>query len=199
MLEVRKLSSIMPYGANTYLISSCGESAVIDPAAPPPKDAFFGKLKYVLLTHSHFDHILTIDSWVALGAMVCIANEELSYLPSGDLNCYSLFLGCDKGYHGKAIGLSDGDTIRLGDEDIIFLNTPGHTPGSGVYLCKDKAFVGDTVFAGGGYGRYDLPGGDADSLGRSISRIIAMDSDIVLYPGHGGITTVSEYKKDFNR
>ena len=198
MLTVKKLKSQVPYGANTYLVCSGGESAVIDPACFPSGEDF-GGVKYVLLTHSHFDHILEIDRWVELGCTVFIAKEELSYLSDPSLNCYKQFFGSDKGYFGEARGLSDGDIITLGDESIVFRRTPGHTTGSGMYLSGKYAFVGDTVFAGGGYGRFDLPGGNYGELLRSIDFVLGMDDDTVLFPGHGPHTSVKEFKKDFRR
>ena len=199
MLTVKKLKSKYPFGANSYLISSVGYSAIIDPSAPPEDNEDYGNLKYVLLTHSHFDHILEINKWVEKGCEVLIAQEELSYLSSPELNCYSSFLGTHDGYFGKAFGLSDGEVIRLGGEEIIFKRTPGHTAGSGIYLSGKFAFVGDTVFCGGGYGRWDLPGGNYSELLNSIDFILGLDEDITLFPGHGQHTSVREYKRDYRR
>ena len=199
MLTVKKLRSELAYGANTYLISSGGESCVIDPACSFDGEVECGKPKYVLLTHSHFDHILRIDDWVDRGYEVLIAKEELGYLPSGELNCYKIFFGEDKGYRGKARGLTDGDVIRLGEDELVFRRTPGHTPGSGIYISGRFAFVGDTVFEGGGYGRWDLPGGSYAELVGSIEFIKSLDEDTVLFPGHGDHTTVRDYKRDYRR
>ena len=199
MLTVKKLQSTVPYGANTYLISSGEDYAVIDPAAPPDESFDLSKVRYVLLTHSHFDHILEIDTWVKGDCQVLIAKEELEYLKDASLNCYKLFFGVDKGYFGQAKGLSDKDVIKLGKEEILFRRTPGHTPGSGMYLSGKYAFVGDTVFAGGGYGRFDLPGGNYSMLSESIEQVMSMDEDIYLFPGHGPHTTQKEFKRDFRR
>jgi glyoxylase-like metal-dependent hydrolase (beta-lactamase superfamily II) len=157
-------------------------------------------MEYILLTHAHFDHILDIDSWVeGTGAKVIISEYEVDALSDSTRNCYKFFNGSDRGYYGKAYGLSDGEKIILGDVDITLLNTPGHTVGSSVYLTDGAAFVGDCVFAGGGYGRTDLPTGDFLALRDSIDKIISLPDDTVLYPGHGQCTTVKEYKQDIGR
>ena len=173
--------------------------AVIDPSVPYDSSLFEGNLKYVLLTHSHFDHILDIDSWVEAGAKVIVSNEEIDFLPDPARNCYALFFAENRGYHGEATGVCEGDILYLGEERIEIMNTPGHTRGSLVFRCGNVCFVGDTVFAGGGYGRFDLPSGDATELLRSIQRICSLPEGTMLYPGHGEETTVKQFREDFNR
>ena len=199
MLNIEKLSPIHKFSSNTYLLTSENEVAVVDPSVPFDSTLINGKLKYVLLTHSHFDHILDIDSWVNAGGEVIISESELGFLPDPQKNCYALFFAENKGYKGAATGVREGDTLILGNETISVMNVPGHTVGSLVYKIDDVCFVGDTVFAGGGYGRFDLPSGNVSELLRSIQRICSLPEDTVLYPGHGETTTVKEYKEDFNR
>ena len=70
-MKVELLRSPHPFSANCYLVSSDSEYAVIDPTAPYDASLCDGKVKYILLTHAHFDHILEVDSWVnATGAQV---------------------------------------------------------------------------------------------------------------------------------
>ena len=199
MLKIERPSSPHKFASNTYIISSEGEYAVIDPSVPYDKALVDGRLKYILLTHSHFDHILDIDSWVNAGGEVIISEDEKDFLPDPSKNCYSLFFAENKGYYGEARGVREGDVLTFGDESITILNVPGHTIGSLVYKTNDACFVGDTVFAGGGYGRFDLPSGNAADLLRSIQRICTLPDDIILYPGHGESTTVKQFKEDFNR
>lgn len=197
MLNIEFLSSPHPFAANCYLISSAGEYAVIDPTVPFDGSLCFGVVKYILLTHAHFDHILEIDSWVeATGAEVLLAESEVTSLSDPMRNCYKLYNGSDRGYFGKAKGLSDGDILPLGDTEIKVIECPGHTVGCAAYLCEGSAFVGDTVFAGGGYGRFDLPGGNYLMLRQSIKKLISLPDEIVFYPGHGSSTTNKQYKQD---
>ena len=195
MVKIDLLRPAFSFGANTYLLSSCGECCVIDPATPYREDYLHGKLKYILLTHCHFDHILEIDSWVnATGAEVLISAEDGNGLSDPEINCYGYFMNISKGFSGKYTVLKDGDFINIGSDTLSVLSCPGHTEGSLSFVSEGVAFVGDTVFAGGGYGRCDLPGGDFQKLKQSIKRIINYPSNTVLYCGHGPKTTVGEYK-----
>ncbi len=197
MIEIKKLKATVPYASNTYLISSGDECAVIDPSAPYSDDILEGRvLKYILLTHGHFDHFLEIDSWVsATSAKVIISVKDADALSDSYKNCYSIFLYQNKGYEGDVRVVKSGDTLTLGNESILVEEYPGHTAGSVVYTVGKSAFVGDVAFAGGGYGRCDLPSGNTNSMRLSLKKIIALDDDTVLYPGHGDSTTISEYKK----
>ena len=200
MLDIKLLKSPHPFHANSYLISFDGEYAIIDPTAPFDNDLICGELKYILLTHGHFDHILEIDSWVEnTNASVIISEDEISLISNPDLNCYRMYNGTNKAFSKEVSPVKDGDKLILGNTNISVLSTPGHTLGSVVYLIDDVAFVGDTVFKGGGYGRYDLPTGNALMLRQSIDKISSLDESIKMYPGHGGSTTVKEFKFDFYR
>ena len=196
MLNIQVLKSPHLFAANCYLISNNGEYAVVDPTAPYDKSLIDGDLKYVLLTHAHFDHILDIDSWAEAGAEVILCKDEKDALADSVRNCYKLFNGSENGYFGEARGLMDGDIIPLGDSKIKMIACPGHTIGSATYLCENHAFVGDTVFAGGGYGRFDLPTGNFTMLRESVRRLASLPESVVLYPGHGETTTVKQYKQD---
>lgn len=200
MLNIRIAEPAHPFQANTYLISSDGECAVIDPSVPFDKGLLDGKLKYILLTHAHFDHMLDIDSWVnSTDAAVIVSDDELGALSDPMRNCYKLFDGSERGYFGEATAVRDGDQLRLGDLDIQVIRCPGHTIGSVTYLVDGCAFVGDTVFSGGGYGRCDLPTGNMRMLYSSIERLTSLDDGVVFYPGHGDSTTVKQYKQDIGR
>lgn len=197
MIKIKKLSSNVGYAANSYLIISQNECAVVDPSAPFDVEALEGaELKYILLTHAHFDHFLEIDSWVKeSSAEVIVSEKDRGALADSHKNCYALFLYKDFGYNGNAKAVKDGDVVTLGDANIEIGEFPGHTPGSIIYKIENSAFVGDVAFEGGGYGRFDLPGGDVNSLINSLKKILKLDENITLYPGHGPKTTVKDYKK----
>ena len=195
MLKIELLQSPHSFHSNSYLISSKGEYAVIDPTAPYNPTLIDGEVKYILLTHAHFDHILEIDSWVDnTNAEVIICSYEQDALSDPMRNCYKLYDGSDQGYFGESRGINEGDSIPLGDQMIEMIYTPGHTIGSVCYKIGSDVFVGDTVFAGGGYGRFDLPTGNITMLRDSIRKILALPDEFVLYPGHGESTTSKEYK-----
>jgi glyoxylase-like metal-dependent hydrolase (beta-lactamase superfamily II) len=190
------------FGSNMFLIDCGNECAVVDPSIEfSSLKELLGltdkKIKYVLVTHAHFDHILAIDSYVESGAEVVIGKDDAFGLSDSYLNCYSLFCGLDKGYYGSYIAVDESDTLTLGDQQISIFNTPGHTKGGVSYLIQDCLFVGDTVFSGGSHGRCDLPGGNFDALMSSISRIARLSKEIMIYCGHGASTTVKNVKNYF--
>ena len=88
--------------------------------------------------------------------------------------------------------VDDGDTVPLGDQQVRFLHTPGHTPGSQCFLVGERLVAGDTLFVQG-CGRVDLPGGDAEAMYHTLTgKLAKLPRDTVLYPGHNyGPTPVS--------
>lgn len=196
MLNIQVLGSPHPFAANCYLVSAGKQSFVVDPNAPYQDGLVDGEVKYILLTHAHFDHILEVDSWRQSGAEVIILTDETAALSDPMRNCFKLYNGTDNGYFGPYRAVCDGESLEFGDSYIKVMATPGHTSGCATYIIGDVAFVGDTVFEGGGFGRYDLPTGNFVMLRESIRRICSLPDKTILYPGHGGPTTVAEYKQD---
>lgn len=203
MLTIQLLTSGVGYASNCYLIRSGGAFAVVDPSvsySDASRVAYIpkGSLKYIFVTHAHFDHILEIDSWVKeTGATVIVSIHDKSAMSNPSLNCYSLFMGSQAGYFGELSTVDEGDTIALGDDIIEVLALPGHTPGCVAYKCADEIIVGDTLFAFG-FGRYDLPGGDFESLKYSLKRLLALPGKTVIYPGHGDTAKISDVRKNFS-
>jgi len=155
-------------------------------------------LKYIILTHAHFDHIFEIDSWASsTHATVLVGAGDAEMLSDSSLNCYRTFLGKDFGYFGQYVAVTESDSFSLGDNRIEFIETPGHTPGGISITVSDRVFVGDTVFADGGFGRCDLPGGDFYKLKKSIKKLISLPDGTRVYCGHGRETTVKEIKNNF--
>ncbi len=199
-MKIELLSPVHSFSANCYLISSEGEYAVIDPTTPYNPSLCQGTVKYILLTHAHFDHILEIDSWVNGTDAPVITSVDEADAPSDPMrNCYKLYDGSDRGYFGKITALKEGDILPLGDMEISIINCPGHTLGSAAFLFGGNVFVGDTIFENGGYGRFDLPTGSGIMLRESINRLMNLPDETLVYPGHGGSTTIRQYKHDFIR
>ena len=86
--------------------------------------------------------------------------------------------------------MQEGTKLTLAGLDITVLHTPGHTLGSVCYRIGGALFTGDTLFQQG-FGRTDLPGGDFGALLASLRRLLRMDGDLPVYPGHGPATTLS--------
>ena len=197
MFDVRSYAPHTYFGSNMYVVSSDNDCIVVDPSLPYSR-SYLGdcRVKYVILTHAHFDHMIELDSWIsATGAPLLISRGDHSALSDASRNCYRMFTGREGGYYGNAIEISDDDELILGEGSVRIMESPGHTPGSIALLFDTAAIVGDTVFAGGGYGRTDLPGGDPEALVASIRAILDLPGETTLYPGHGEPTTVMDYKK----
>ncbi len=182
------------YASNTYVLISGSDAAVVDPSSDIKhiKDALGGaKLRYILLTHCHFDHILKLDSLRAeTRAEVCIHKADADMIKDPTLNG-SEFFGLDFSSLGADRLLEDGESILLGKETIEVISTPGHTPGSVCYDCGDKLICGDTLFSSG-YGRYDLPGGDGNILFASLKKLADRCDNPLIHPGHGASCALSD-------
>ena len=107
----------------------------------------------------------------------------------------------DTGVADSDLAVVDGgDRIRLGDVELAFLHTPGHSPGSQCFLVRGRLVAGDTVFLQG-CGRTDLPGSDAEAMYRSLTGPLAqLPGDTILYPGHAydprPFGTLAEARRD---
>ncbi|MBQ9086923.1 MAG: MBL fold metallo-hydrolase [Clostridia bacterium] len=178
------------FGANTYLVVSGTHALVVDPAvsvgailnAVRAEDAF---LEGILLTHGHFDHILSLDTLRdALPISARIHQADAVMLTDGRKNAFYDFFGKERVYRPAEELLSRRQTISLGDESITVLHTPGHTPGSVCYLCGDSLLTGDTLFAES-YGRCDLWGGSQEQMQVSLASLRSLSPALTIYPGHG--------------
>ena len=178
------------FGSNTYLIVSNGHAFVVDPAVSSAAvfsaaDAEGVCLDGILLTHGHFDHILSMDILRdAASIPVMIHEDDAELLADGKKNAFYTFFGKDRAFRPADRLLKDGDALVLGGEVVRVLHTPGHTRGSCCYLCGEHLVTGDTVFSEG-FGRYDLYGGNESTLKRSLSALRALNPRLQIYPGHG--------------
>ena len=172
-----------------YLIGSKStrEVAIIDPAWDingllnhiQKRDL---KLSAVLVTHYHPDHVG--------GGMGGHSIEGLAeLLEKESVKTYVNKLEADG--LKKVTGLSDidmnavdtGDHLRIGDNDIEFLHTPGHTPGSQCFKVNNNLISGDTLFVQG-CGRVDLPGSNSEDMFHSLRKLSKLPDETVIYPGH---------------
>lgn len=152
----------------------------------------------IVATHAHFDHIVAAEKIrAATGAPFHLHHDDKPLLDwfreSGQL-----FLGIDLGPPPEVDTTpQEGDELMAGSVALKVLHTPGHSPGSISLVADDAVFSGDTLFAGS-IGRSDLPGGDGRMLLEQIRvKLLGLDDDVKVYPGHGPPTTI-ERERAFN-
>lgn len=187
-------------GANCYLLSSGGHAFVVDPAARLEviEDALYTQcltLDAILLTHGHFDHVMTLESLLRRHPVpVYIGAPDKDFLSDGRKNAFSIFFGAEKVFPPATDLLADGDILSLGTESLTVITTPGHSGGSVCfYHPADNPgepsilLTGDTLFSDN-VGRTDLYGGNTEVLYDSLRALHALserDPSTVIYPGHG--------------
>ena len=131
----------------------------------------------------------------ATGAKLLLHKEEEKYLNDPDLNL-SGENPIKLAKSDNDILLSDGDEIMVDSIKIKVIHTPGHTVGGVCYLIDDILISGDTLFSGS-IGRSDFPLGNFDTEITSIKeKLLVLDDDIKVYPGHGFSTTIGKQRKE---
>lgn len=187
--------------SNCYIIGDAGEAAVIDPGVEPEEivsilDMQKLTLKYIILTHAHIDHILHMEELLgARGGKVVIHEEDALLLGNPMLNGSMLF-GLNRSYREADLRVKDGDNLELGGLQLEIIHTPGHTPGSICVKAGGCIFTGDTLFKLG-VGRTDLGAGDQTRLMDSLKKLMKLDDNLKVYPGHGSATDIG-YEKNNN-
>lgn len=149
----------------------------------------------ILLTHSHFDHVLGIpglrETWPGLPVYCHPADipEEVSETMFGmTVPTVAAF--------GNVTPYSEGDTVAVGPLTVKVIHTPGHTRGSVTLMVEGEGvlFTGDTLFRGS-MGRTDLPGGSYADLTASLKKLAALPGDYKVYPGHESFSSLDTERK----
>ena len=187
--------------SNTYIVwdDDSREAMVCDCGNPPAEILQYSQkegitVKWVVLTHAHYDHVLYLGEYRAAFplARFAIGSGDAPLLSDVEGNVSYLF-GDSRTFGTVDERLVDGEIISLGESEITVISTPGHTPGGiCLYSAPDKLMItGDTLFGGGGIGRTDFKYGSIETLRASLRRILALDGETVILPGHGGASKIA--------
>ena len=173
------IDPVLDFTPRNARISTASADAVLDYVHAQGLD-----LQYVLETHAHADHLSAAHHIrEKTGAPVVIG----AHITQVQTIFADMFEADDVARDGSVFDrlVTDGDELPLGNLSIKVLHTPGHTPACVTYIIGDAAFVGDTVFMPDyGTARADFPGGDAQTLYRSIRKILDLPADTRLFTGH---------------
>jgi len=177
--EIHKLV-VGPVDNNVFVLrcKESGEAVLLDAANEHDKLLELCKrlnVGRVLETHGHWDHIQAVPQLRDAGYSVSVTAEDSAMLPSYDEV------------------LDDDDVIDVGRLRLRTIHTPGHTPGSMSFRIEGSPvlFSGDTLFPGGP-GATGFPGGDFDTIIRSIEERLfsKLEPEVIVLPGHGDDTTI---------
>lgn len=191
-----------PIDANNYLVADekSKEAVLIDCSEHVQKilddvKELGLKVKYILLTHGHFDHVMGVNSMKKeLGAEVLInqKDEKQIEMTQTILKTFGIFVEKNPEYDKY---IDKNTELKIGEIPIKIFETPGHTEGGLCYLIDGKLFSGDTLFRNY-VGRTDLPGGNYAKLENSIKNVLyKLPDETEVFPGHNEMTTIGYEKK----
>lgn len=180
-----KRFEISPFGTNAYIIvcRSTEDSVLVD--APGEADLLIKSLeginlRYILMTHSHFDHTGALENLKSrLQVPVAAHTADSDRLPVA-----------------PDILLNDGDTLTVGAINLKILHTPGHTPGSICFLLDKILISGDTLFPHGP-GKTDSPAAFHQIIESLEAKIFVLPEDTLIYPGHGDSSSLQKEKEEY--
>lgn len=186
------LLTVGAYQTNCYIVTADDKSAVvIDPGEEADKiinkaKELGAKVKYILLTHGHFDHIGAADA-----VKRAFPESRIVVMKADEDICRNAALvGGDNATADPDMLVEDGDIIKVAELSFKYMATPGHTKGSAIIICEDKIFSGDTIMSRT-CGRTDLFGGSTKDIRSSLKKIGELSGDYEIYPGHGPETNMA--------
>ncbi len=199
-----------PFAENTCLVwDTTGECAIFDPGCYTKEERsilqdFISErgLKPVRLinTHCHLDHVFgnkfVADTW---GLGLEIHRGELPVLERFPQVCQMYGIPNIQPSPMPVGFLEEGQVLEFGSTKLEILFTPGHSPASLSFFCREAGFLvaGDVLFYES-IGRTDLPGGDFDTLIKSIkTQLFTLPGETLVYPGHGPTTTI-RHEMEYN-
>jgi hydroxyacylglutathione hydrolase len=181
---------------NCWILHNGENTVIIDPGDNAERisdEVGDSKVIWILLTHTHYDHLQALAEIVEkTKAKVAVHELEAKIVEQGKTNPTYAAVKLSPVTVDKK--LNDGDVLNFGDKQIEVIHTPGHTPGSCCFLVDENLFAGDTLFYEN-CGRIDLEGGDAKAMQASLKKFQNLHENITIHSGHGLDWSISEARR----
>jgi len=195
--------TVGPFAENVYVVGVPPRVAVVDPGGDSDQvmeaiDRQGWQPEAILLTHAHIDHIAHCAHVAErYGIGVSVHRDDLALYRHEQMPQLAAMLGALPRPEPESFW-EDGETAEVAGLELRVIHTPGHSPGSVCLLheASRNVLVGDVLFQRS-IGRTDLPGGDAQTLVRSIREgLFSLEGDYTCWPGHGAETTLAEERAE---
>jgi glyoxylase-like metal-dependent hydrolase (beta-lactamase superfamily II) len=206
MLTIEKFT-FNPFMENTYVVfDNSGEGIILDPGCFEKEEekqliefirAKKLTIKQLINTHCHIDHVLG-NAFVKRQFNVPLSMHKIEVPLLNAVKTYAPNYGFFRYQDSTADNfLAEGDVVSVGNEKLVVLFVPGHSPGHiALYHPESKSLLGGDVLFENSIGRTDLPGGDLDTLIESIhQKFFTLPDDVKVYCGHGAETTIGFEKR----
>lgn len=202
-MQIRSMPS-GELGVNTYLAvdEATKKGFIVDPGGYNPAltaavNAENIDIQYIILTHGHSDHICGVNEHIKdfPGVKVVAYADELTMLKDPAMNM-SVYFGMNYTVEPDIL-INDNDILQVGNLELQFIHTPGHTVGGMCIYVKSEnvLFSGDTLFQQS-VGRTDFPGGSFEQIVNSIrNRLFVLPEETKVFPGHMGPTNIGFEKR----
>jgi glyoxylase-like metal-dependent hydrolase (beta-lactamase superfamily II) len=198
---IAKILTVGPLAENSIIIydEESKDCVIVDPGAEGDrilKEVESLNVKAIIATHGHLDHVGQVGFLKEKLKVPFYMNQKDEFLINNDIFPGFAFMLKATKCPPPDYNIKEGDVLKFGTLEFSVIETPGHTPGSVCfYNQKEKMLIsGDTLFAGS-VGRVDLPGGNGQDMDKSLKKLMELPEDTVVYPGHGGKTTIGREKR----
>ncbi len=202
-----------PVRTNCYLLKSGDEIGIVDGGGDDEKilqaiKDLGGKPVWVAATHGHFDHLISAPVLVKTFNIPFYLHPDDQFLLERAEESAQKYAGMTVNLKNlKALPLKEGMELKIGKDNLVVWETPGHTPGGVSFYFDQKRdfdtekmiFCGDVVFTKGVIGRVDLPHSLPEKGEKVLQRILSLSDETLLYPAHGRLGTIGTLKENLGQ